>query len=174
MFSQLMAGIAVVTHVQHANTTFADIGSFSEKWPMFVYTNIGLSQKMNELKISNSEHLYTRPVLVCVQKIIKFAQWQFDDICWKYIWCSCTRTLATTRCAEICSCTRTYTIRQQIYHIYWKLFPTLLLLMCTHICLLQMPHNFWLPPITLSFWHVQESRRSANAVFGCFQGRPLN
>ena len=81
MFSQLMAGIAVVTHLQHANTTFADIGPFSEKWLMFVYTNIGLSQKMNELKISNSEHLYTRPVVVCVQKIIKFAQWLLDDIC---------------------------------------------------------------------------------------------
>ena len=41
---------------------------------MFVYTNIGLSQKIHELKICNSGHFYIRPVLVCVVNIIDFAQ----------------------------------------------------------------------------------------------------
>jgi hypothetical protein len=41
-----------VTIQSHANTTFAIITSFREKWP----TNIGLSQKVQELKFYNSGH----------------------------------------------------------------------------------------------------------------------
>ena len=74
IFNKSTASNAIVTIQSHANTTFAIITSFREKWPMFVYTNIGLSQKVHVLKICNSEPFYIRSVLVCVVKIIKFAQ----------------------------------------------------------------------------------------------------
>jgi len=134
---------------------------------MFVYTNIGLSPKINELKISNSDHLYNRPVLLYAQKIINFAQRQLGDCCHlMFVYTNIGHNALRRNLFEY---TNIHNSATKLSH-FLKTFPK-----SKHYCYILSPTpatKFWLHPHTLSFINARESKRSANAIFGCFRGRP--
>ena len=73
-----------------------------------------------------------------------------------------------------CSCIRTYTLRPQNYEICANFFSSLMRMSCTHICPLQVPHRIGLLCNTVHLIHHSKRGWSWNAIFGCFQGRPIN